>query len=95
MTLEECKRQMRDIERRGDLARQLADRKHRREQRAKREVAVRESARLLQHLPPERIDEPQPCVVMPSGFGGLRPSPRPADLARRSQRVDQILQSLY
>lgn len=96
VTVAEYRAQRRATAQRHALARQLAQRKARREESERRTRSARESAAwaVQHHLPPERIYEPQPRVQMPA-FGGLRPSPRPEELARRSRRVDAILQSLW
>lgn len=96
MTSQEFRRQRRQIARNRTLAAQLLASKRERDESDKRERAARASARfaLQHHLPPERIYEPQPQVVMSSGFGGLRPTPTAYEIDRRSRRVDAILQNL-
>ncbi len=71
----------------------LAAAKAARDESARRARVARDNeAFALKHgLSPERIYQPQPQLAVSAGFGGLRPSPSPRELARRSKRVDQIL----
>ena len=96
MTSQEFRRQRREIARRKEQAAELAAAKAARDEATRRTRAARETAAfaLRHHLPPDRIYVPEPRVKMPGNFGGLRPSPRPEELARRSQRVDQVLRDL-
>ena len=94
MTSAEYRRQRREMARRRLLAKELAAAKAVRDESARRARVARDNeAFALKHgLSPDRIYQPQPQSVMSAGFGGLRPSPRPQDAARRAQRVDAILQ---
>lgn len=96
MTVQEFRRQRRQLARQRKEAAELLARKRDREESEQRERAARASARfaMQHHLKPERIFEPQPRVKLATGFGGLRPGPRPDELARRSRRVDAILESI-
>ena len=94
--MSEYKRQRQEMLRRRGLTRQLVASKARREAETRRERSARESAawtvqhqHLLDHVP-----TPEPRLKMPTGFGGLRPEPSPLELARKSQRADQILHYL-
>jgi hypothetical protein len=91
-SVEEFREERRRIAKNREVAERIAASKARREAREKPERAAREAARFaIQHgLDPARIYEPQPRVMM-SAFGGLRPGPRPEELARKSRRADEII----
>lgn len=93
MTVAGYRRQRWEAERRRVLAATLAASKQEREEASRRERAARSSAAwaVKNHLPPDRIYEPQPRVMFPSNFGGLRPRPSSYE---EDRRVDKILDSI-